>query len=311
MKRVLRAPTLHFLVLGGLLFLGSGPRPASRGRIILTADDVARLRREWTLANGVAPGPAAEAALVAEAVDDDILQREALAAGLDRTDGAVRERLVRLGGFLGEEPEGEAALERQARSLGLERSDLVIRRHLVQMMRLAARRVPPSELPSDAELERWLAAHAEEFVTPDRVRLTQVYLSRERRGDALAPDAERLLADLRRDGVGPDAAAARGDPFLRGAETGPVSREELERTFGQAFADGSWAAEAKRWVGPLPSPWGVHLVWIQERLPATLPPLEAVRGRVVHRVLEERGAELARTRLDALRARYDVAVERR
>src|SRR5204863_121676 len=83
---------------------------------------------------------------------EEVLYREALARGFDRRDAAVRERLVRLGGFVSEEAGGSRdVLEREARRLGLERSDLVVRRHLVEMMRLAAGWLGPDDRPSEAE----------------------------------------------------------------------------------------------------------------------------------------------------------------
>src|SRR2546427_11294062 len=108
MARVLRAPLLHFLVLGGaLLALRTWWDPAGvaegRPRIVIGAADLVRLRETWTEEHGTPPGRAAEDALVRAAIDEEILYREALARGFDRRDDAARERLVRLGSFVGEE----------------------------------------------------------------------------------------------------------------------------------------------------------------------------------------------------------------
>jgi len=46
-----------------------------------------------------------------------VLFREAIALCIDREDGAVRDRLVRLGGFVGEDAGGAEALEEEARRL--------------------------------------------------------------------------------------------------------------------------------------------------------------------------------------------------
>src|SRR6266516_4643047 len=168
MARVLRAPLLHFLVIGALL-LGlrawREPAAAPRARIVIGAADRARLRETWTEEHGAPPSGAAE----------EVLYREALARGFDRRDAAVRERLVRLGGFVGEEAGGSRdVLEREARRLGLERSDLVVRRRLVGMMRLAAGWLGPDDRPSEADLETYLARHADELAEPPRTRLADV-----------------------------------------------------------------------------------------------------------------------------------------
>src|SRR5439155_862845 len=166
----------------------------------------------------------AEASLVRDAIDEEVLYREAFAARIGERDPVTRERLVRLGDFLGEDgARGREALEREARGLGLERSDVVIRRHLVEMMRLAAAKPAPADVPSEAELQAWLDAHASEFTQPPTLRLTHVYLSAETRGATAAADAQRLLDELRRTGAGPDAAAAPTDPFIRGTPLGPTT----------------------------------------------------------------------------------------
>jgi len=68
---------------------------------------------------------------------------------------------------------------------------------------------------------------------------------------------------------------------------------------------------AGAWVGPVGSSYGLHLVWIDERMPARLPSLAEVHRQVLLRALRERGAERAEERMRLLRARYDVEVERR
>lgn len=274
--RLMHAPALHFLLLGGMLLAG----------------------RTWWEARA----PVGR--------DDDILHHAALALGVDRADPAVRTRLVRLGGFVGEEGEHEeAVLEREARRLGLERSDLVVRRHLVQMMRLATRRLGPGDLPTETELAAYLDRHAAGFTAPARIRLTHVYLSRERRGAAADAEASALLAELRQSAEPPEAAAGRGDAFVHGTTVGPASRADLQRFFGDAFARAVADAPAGTWLGPVASAYGLHLVWVHERLPETAPTLAAVRGQVLHRWLAERGAARSAERLAALRVRFGGIIE--
>ena len=229
MARLLRAPLLHFLLIGGaLLGLRTWWRPegslAIRPRIVIGRADLARLREGWAEEHGAPPGRAAELALVRDAVEEEILYREALARGFDRQDETVRERLVRLGGFVGEETGDRNSLERAARRLGLERSDLVIRRHLVEMMRLATGWLGRDGQPSEADLATYCAEHAAEFAPPVRIRLTHVYLSEDRRGAGVAADAARLLDDLRRTRTRPEVVGARGDAGRRHGADGSLAR---------------------------------------------------------------------------------------
>lgn len=315
MSRLVRAPALHFLVAGGVLFAlhawwrgtaPSGPRP----RIVFDAAAVERLRQDWTATHGAPPDAAAERTLIAHAIDEEVLHREALAAGLDRRDPLVRARLADLGRFLADAREETGDVEREARRLGLASHDVVARRHLISALRLALSRPAAADLPDASALRAHLAAHAGHFEEPARVRLTHVYLARDRRGAARERDAGEMLAALRGARVSPDAAPARGDPFLHGAHLPAASHADLVRLFGAGFADALRDAPPGVWLGPVQSSYGLHLVWVHDRAEARLPALDTVRTRVAHRVIAERGQARLRQRLAALRAGYDVVVER-
>jgi hypothetical protein len=324
--RVVRRPGLHFLVLGALLFAISRVAPRrdipdvdDRDSIVVTALDIERIRRDWKDEYGQSPDLVEEERLVQQAIEEEILHREALALGLHRGDRVVRRRLVQLAGFLGDPAAqdggqdpgdvDEDALEREARSIGLDRTDIVIRRYLVQMMRLLLARPRPADLPTPQELDAYFAAHEADFARPARMRLTHVYLSRDRRGEALEEDAASLLETLRRTRVDPHGVEM-GEPFARGADIGPASERDLERTLGPAFVPALAGAASGEWVGPVPSTYGLHLVWIHERVAGGAPPLEAVRSQAVHRFLRARQDERLRDRLRELRGRYDIRDER-
>ena len=267
-RRAIRSPALHFLCLGAVLLVAA--RASERA-----------------------------APLPADVSDEELLYQAAIDAGVDRTDPAAVGRLARLGAFVGEDRGDEAALAAEARRLGLARSDVVVRRHLAHMMLLAAGRLERDEVPTDDEL----AARTAELTIPARVRFTQVYVSRARHGAGTDADAAALLDALRAEDVGPDAATARGDAFVTGPDVGPIDDMDLDRRFGPGFAAALAAAPVGGWVGPLRSTYGLHLVWVRERLAPETPSLDAVRGQLTHRWIQERSAVRAQERLAALRAR--------
>lgn len=269
----MRAPAVRFALAGAALFLVLDRRaPAAR-----------------------TPPPAADG------TDDTLLLDVALDAGLDRSDPLVRERLVTLGRFLGVAPEGadDDAVEGAARTLGLVHSDPIIHRHLVDLMHLTAATLPAATLPSEAELRAYYARHLDAYTPPPRVRLAHVYLSRDRRGAHLAADAVALASRLQ--GRDLAAGAGLGDAFARGARIGPASAEELTRVFGPALAAAVAVLPAGQWSAPIASSYGLHLVWVEDRLPATPPPFEQVRGQLLHAWLRERRADQLTASLSALR----------
>jgi hypothetical protein len=208
------------------------------------------------------------------------------------------------GPALGEAPADAKALERQARALGLHQRDPIVRRHLATLMRGLLSRLEPADWPDEADLAAHLAAHADRFALPARLRLSHVYLSRDRRGDALPSDARHLRQALVRNAVDPAAAADLGDPFPLGSVELLASERELDATFGPGFATALRELEPGAWSAPVASAYGLHLVLVHERLPAQPAPLAQVRGRVLHRVLAERRQARLRARLAGLHERY-------
>ena len=67
--------------------------------------------------------------------------------------------------------------------------------------------------------------------------------------------------------------------------------------------------EPGRWQGPIPSSFGVHLVFVDERTNGNLPPLNTVREVVQREWLNARRVEAERTLYRSLRERYQIVVE--
>lgn len=274
----MRAPALRFALAGAALFV-IVDRLAAPARPTQTAADQ----------NSAASG------------DDALLFEVALNAGLDRADPLVRARLANLGRYLSlvGATADDAEAERAARTLGLVHSDPLIRRHLVDLMHLAAKTLPPSALPSEAELRAYYDRHRDDYALPPRLRLTHVYLNRDRHGARLLETADAMAVRLH--GQRADAGAGLGDAFARGAQVGPATEGELTRIFGPAFAAAALALPPRQWSAPIASAYGLHIVWVDEHLDAAPQPFEAVRSRLLHAWLRERRADQLAASLSALR----------
>ncbi len=263
-RRSLRRPWLRFALVGGLLFaldLATPPRAA--------------------------PPPAGAA------LDDDaLLVREAFARGLHRSDDVVRRRLVQNLRFAEPgDPRSDAELVEEAIRLGMHESDLVVRRRLAQKMRLLLAAPARAGEPSEAELARYLAAHAERFTEPERVSIAQLYFR----------DAARASAALPK--LAPNAAppAGLGDALPLPRDLPSHSQAELAARLGPAFAEAVLRGPDGRWFGPVRSSYGHHLVRIRARTPARLSPLVHVRSAVREALLAERADAAVRAGIASLR----------
>ena len=312
-----REPALHFVVIGALLFAADrivGPS-ANEGLggvdtvIEIDAEKLDTLRRDWMARTGRSPDAKTLDALVDLAVEEEILFREARTMNLHRLDPLVRRRLVQNMRFVDEgTEEDDDALFEEALALGMDRSDIVVRRRLVQIMQLRAKSFARRVEPTRVELADYLEQNADRYERHPRVKIAHVYLSRDRRGDALDTDAIALLAELASASVAPDDASVFGDPFLFPSQLPSRSERELAKTFGPDFARAVIALDASpsRWRGPFTSAYGQHLVWVYERTNARSPELAEVEREVREAVLEKRGREELRHLIGELRTRYTV-----
>lgn len=318
---ILRSPLIHFLLVGMLLFalrdrigLGAaGSAPTETLRIRFDTARIAELRADFKSQLGHAPTAAELDRLIAQAVDEELLFREAITRGLQEGDDGVETRLAQKMLFLGDaassaEPIDPALLAERARRLGLDQEDVVIRRLLVQKLRLSATALTPNEIPSEDELARDYADDREALREPEHRSLVHVFLSRDRRGEHTRKDAESLRRQIATDQLVPTAAIALGDAFAFGPAFARSSAGDLERSFGGDFAARAFALPVATWSEPIESAYGLHLVRVEEIVPGVIPPFAGVRDRL-RREREERlrDRKLAAL-LAALRTRYEVAV---
>lgn len=197
----------------------------------------------------------------------------------------------------------EEVLVREARKLGLDRNDSIIRERLAQKMTFVLEPPAAEQEPADAELAAFLERNREAYRKPPEVAFQQVYLSGD--GDAHAARAAKTLQALR---AGADPATL-GDPILLPPETDLVSIADVRRRFGPDFARALLRLPIGEWSGPVPSPYGSHLVRLSDRTSPEDPPLAAIREDVARDFDAERRRALLNARVEDLRAAYDLILE--
>jgi hypothetical protein len=196
---------------------------------------------------------------------------------------------------------------REGRAAGLDRDDVIIRRRVRQKMEFLAEDLSATE-PSEAELAAFLASHSDRFKTEDRLTFHQVFLSATRRATTIDSDSKQVADALAHADLAADTTSL-GDPFLLGEEFKAVSKTELAGIFGDGFAESISGMEQGHWVGPIPSSFGQHFVYISERLPGGVPALDAVREAVLREWSNARRLEAEQKLYGSLRDRYEIVVE--
>jgi PPIC-type PPIASE domain len=200
----------------------------------------------------------------------------------------------------------EEVLYREGRAAGLDRDDFVIRRRVRQKMEFLVEDTAAE--PTDEQLVAYLASNPERFRTEDRLSFHHVFLSATRRGSALDGDAMQIADTLARTSVPVDTATI-GDPFLLGEEFHEMSQSDVARSFGEGFAKQLSAVDPGLWQGPIPSGFGVHFVFVDERAKGGLPPFDLAREAIRREWLNARRIEAEQKLYRTLRDRYQIVVE--
>jgi hypothetical protein len=202
----------------------------------------------------------------------------------------------------------EEVYYREAVAMGLDQDDTVIRRRLRQKMEFISEDVAAATEPTDAQLQAYLEQHADKFALPATLTFQQVYLSAERRGEAVRADAEKLLMELQA-GRGPADPAEAGDATLLPATMEAASPQVIVNTFGEEFARQIDEAAVGQWSGPIESGFGLHLVKVGERVAGSAPSLVEIRPIVLREWQSEQRRTQTKSFLDTLRSKYEVRVE--
>jgi|RhiMetdeSRZDD1v2_1073273.scaffolds.fasta_scaffold07240_7 hypothetical protein len=328
LRRWLRAPVVHFVLIGGLLFglsearrlsdemprdgkptSAKPPSADARAAIVFSAARVRQLQADFMDQFGRSPSWQELDAFIQQAVDNELLEREARQLALGLGDPSIRMRLVQKMRAVSADPvKTEEALYREAIQLGLD-DDLVIRRLLREKMRMLLRRDPVDTPIGEKDVREYVERHRDRFVRAEAVTFSHVFVSPRIHGKGIRQEAEATLSRLRSQALPPQASDDLSDPFPLGLELRGWSQATLARHFGDEFADKILAFEPGKWGGPIASTFGLHLVWVHARVPGAMPSLQAVWPQVVRELLEARAAENLSRGLGWLRSLYEVQIE--
>jgi len=157
---------------------------------------------------------------------------------------------------------------------------------------------------TEEELAAYLAEHAERYRADGRLRFLQVFV---RSGPDATERAEAILERLRSEpdqDIGPLT-----DPFLHPLAYPDVRERELVSVYGPEFAALLMQQPVGAWSGPVPSPFGLHLVKVDARVEGALPDLDAVRPEVRRDLMFERTEAADQAYFEGLLAKYTVTVQ--
>jgi peptidyl-prolyl cis-trans isomerase C len=273
-KKLLKEPLLHFLLLGAALFALNAwrakerPADAATPRIEVTAAVIEQLRAASERQIGRAPDAEELRGLVMAHIREEVFYREALALGLDR-------------------------------------DDTIVRRRLAQKMEFLTGDIAGAAEPADAVVREFFEKNAARYAKSGRVSFRHVYFSRDKRGAGAEAAAAGALAALAK-GASDETL---GDPFLHGFEFAEREPDDVIAAFGREFAEKLAAQPTGEWSGPLMSSYGLHLVRVEGRTEPRAVKFDEVRETVLRDFHDERRRTANSEIFEKLRERYQVTVD--
>lgn len=274
-KRWIREPLLHFLLLGLAIFAvysytnrGRGGVESSK-QITLSLDDLRTMEVYFESQWHRPPRPQEFEAMLEDKVREEVLYREGLAQGLDK-------------------------------------DDTIVKRRMAQKMQFLAEDVAAAHEPSATELKAWFDKNRDKFALPSRYSFRHLYFSPDKRGKGAQEDAARALAKIAGQPEDSKLAAAQGDQFMFQDYYGDRAPSAIAKEFGPQFAVALEKVKPGSWQGPIESGYGWHLVYVDTVIPGRIPTFEEIEPDVKTAWLGEQKATAWQKAYAEMRAKYVV-----
>jgi len=313
--RIISSPALHFFVIGGLIFAAvlfsqGALSKRDRSKIVIPKYNVELAVADFKNNLGRPPTDEEYQNILETIINQEVLYRYALDLGLHKQP-VVEERLSKIARFVEEnphEPKSKAQRALDALELGLHEGDLVVRRILVDGAKRLIRAPVLMGVPSDEMLEAYLRENEESFMVPGKTRITQVTVNELKYGENTEKRANELLAKIKSERLSPkEASVLEGKAFVEPALP-PLPDKEIQRKFGYRFTNELKEAPLGEWYGPIPSRYGLHLVYVHERKEPYVAELKDIRRKVKGRLLHKLADEWFDLRIEQLKQEYDVVI---
>ena len=286
MKKLLKEPLLHFLLVGIGLFVlfefVAGDADEYDSRVInVDRDSLLTFVQFRTRA----------------------FEPSAAAARLDAMSPEELDRMI-------DDYVREEALHREAMALGMDKNDYVIKRRMIQSIEFVTNGFVTAAVEvSDDDVQEFYEANRDDYFIPPYVTFAHVFLSAENRDrEETEADAARLLAELNAGQVPFSHAPRYGDRFPYFVNYVERSPELIASHFGARMAETVFSLQPSEntWQGPFESAYGFHLVMLARKADGRYPELAEIIDNVRRDAEREAVEKLQDEAIQAIVDTYEI-----
>ena len=247
MKKILAEPLVHFILLGGLLFiiygfLNRNEDNPEEDTIYIEDTDIERLVQAYRQNWNTLPDSITLHNLLQEEIKSEIFYREALRMQLDH-------------------------------------NDEIIRRRLKQKYEFLIKDLSDMQQPTEEILRTFYKEHPNNYKSANKISFGQIYFSPDTRDNPKA-DAELLLPSIQ-DKTDVTQFKGFGDNFHLQAYYADRDFEAIWQLFGRDFAEAVFKLPQIGWATtPITSGYGQHLVYITDIKQSEVLPFDQIKANV-------------------------------
>lgn len=269
MKKLIKEPLLHFILIGAAFFLlysWVGETENESNTITIDESDLEEIVSKFEMQWKRMPTEEELFSIVEKRIEQEVFYQEALKMNLDH-------------------------------------NDEIIKRRLSQKMQFLSNDISGLVKPTDEQLQEYYQNHSDKYLVDASYTLHQVYFSPDQRENWRA-DAEAAVAKM--NSVSIDEAIVMGDPISLPQTYTETSAFHISRQMGDAFLNEIAVLKTGKWQGPVNSGYGAHVVFISEKQEAIPAPFEAVREKVIDDYSFERQAEVKAAIFKEFEKKYQI-----
>lgn len=269
MKKLIKEPLAHFVVLGILLFLLYGlvnKKTDSRDYIVIDDFDLESIISSWEMQWKRLPTERELKNLIEQNIKQEIFYQEALKMNLDH-------------------------------------NDEIIKRRLSQKMQFLSNDLATINEPTDEELMRYYDKNFKKYLTPYKYSFYQIIFSPDKRLDNHS-DAIHVL-ELN-PSASFEQMKEKGDKFPLAYFFEEADTSEISRKFGSSFSTSLLDLRTDSWIGPIRSGFGEHLVFITKKTMPKRPEFTHIRKDLIRDYEYENQQIFSDLVYKELRKKYEI-----
>jgi len=181
----------------------------------------------------------------------------------------------------------EEVLYREALSRNYDQDDIIIKRSLVRKMDFIAQGQVEVRNLTEEEVKAYFNLRGERYRIPPKISFAHIYFNIDKRDEDVELVIIQLLAELKNSNPNDLELSNYGDRFMLRSQYDEVTPRDIQSMFGEIFTNELINIEPGKWQGPVQSGYGLHLVYIYNRIASRIPDWVDVKSQIYNDLLIE------------------------